>query len=56
MPATEPSSSRSGYDRLLDRAIRIMAKRDHTEQELRLKLAAPVMRKKGPEARDVTPE
>lgn len=53
---TEPSSRRSGYARLLDRAIRILAMRDHSEQELRRKLAAPVMSKNGPEALDVTPE
>ncbi|WP_374747828.1 recombination regulator RecX [Klebsiella quasipneumoniae subsp. similipneumoniae] len=53
---TEPSSRRSGYARLLDRAIRILAMRDHSEQELRRKLAAPVMSKNGPEAPDVTPE
>ena len=53
---TEPSSRRSGYARLLDRAIRILAMRDHSEQELRRKLVAPVMSKNGPEALDVTPE
>ena len=53
---TEPSSRRSGCARLLDRAIRILAMRDHSEQELRRKLAAPVMSKNGPEALDVTPE
>ena len=53
---TEPSSRRSGYARLLDRAIRILVMRDHSEQELRRKLAAPVMSKNGPEALDVTPE
>ncbi|AVO79544.1 MULTISPECIES: recombination regulator RecX [Klebsiella] len=53
---TEPSSRRSGYARLLDRAIRILAMRDHSEQELRRKLAAPVMSKNGPEALDVIPE
>ncbi|HDH1859862.1 TPA: recombination regulator RecX [Klebsiella quasipneumoniae subsp. similipneumoniae] len=53
---TEPSSRRSGYARLLDRAIRILAMRDHSEQELRRKLSAPVMSKNGPEALDVTPE
>ncbi len=53
---TEPSSRRSGYARLLDRAIRILAMRDHSEQELRRKLAAPVMSKNGPEALDVTPK
>ncbi len=51
---TEPSSRRSGYARLLDRAIRILAMRDHSEQELRRKLVAPVMSKNGPEALDVT--
>ena len=56
VPVTEPSSRRSGYARLLDRAIRILAMRDHSEQELRRKLAAPVMSKNGPEALDVTPE
>ena len=53
---TEPSSRRSGYARLLDRAIRILAMRDHSEQELRRKLDAPVMSKNGPEALDVTPD
>ncbi|HCB1502236.1 TPA: recombination regulator RecX [Klebsiella michiganensis] len=53
---TETSSRRSGYARLLERAIRILAVRDHSEQELRRKLAAPVMSKNGPEALDVTPE
>ena len=42
---TETSPRRSGYARLLDRAIRILAMRDHSEQELRRKLAAPVMSK-----------
>ena len=53
---TETSSRRSDYARLLDRAIRILAMRDHSEQELRRKLAAPAMSKNGPEALDVTPE
>ncbi|EIX9304548.1 recombination regulator RecX [Klebsiella pneumoniae] len=53
---TEPSSRRSGYARLLDRAIRILAMRDHSEQELRRKLVAPVMSKNGPEALDATPD
>lgn len=53
---TESSPRRSGYARLLDRAIRILAMRDHSEQELRRKMAAPVMGKNGPEALDVTPE
>ena len=56
VPVTEPSSRRSGYARLLDRAIRILAMRDHSEQELRRKLAAPVLGKNGPETLDVTPE
>nr|WP_277611701.1 recombination regulator RecX [Klebsiella pneumoniae] len=56
VPVTEPSSRRSGYARLLDRAIRILAMRDHSEQELRRKLVAPVMSKNGPEALDVTPD
>jgi regulatory protein len=41
---------------LLDRAVRILAMRDHSEQELRRKLAAPVMSKNGPEELDATPE
>ena len=53
---TETSSRRSDYARLLDREIRILAMRDHSEQELRRKLAAPVMSKNGPEALNVTPE
>ena len=53
---TETSSRRSDYARLLDRAIRILAMRDHSEQELRRKLAAPVPGKNGPETLDVTPE
>ncbi|WEF29134.1 recombination regulator RecX [Klebsiella aerogenes] len=53
---TETSPRRSGYARLLDRAIRILAMRDHSEQELRRKLAAPVMSKNGPETLDVTAE
>jgi SOS response regulatory protein OraA/RecX len=42
---TEATSRRSAYSRLLDRAVRILAMRDHSEQELRRKLAAPVMGK-----------
>ena len=56
VPVTEPSSRRSGYARLLDRAIRILAMRDHSEQELRRKLMAPVMSKNGPEQIDATAE
>lgn len=53
---TEATSRRSAYSRLLDRAVRILAMRDHSEQELRRKLAAPVMGKNGPEDIDATPE
>lgn len=37
-----PSSSRSAFSRLCDRAVRILAMRDHSEQELRRKLMTPV--------------
>lgn len=47
---------RSAYARLLDRAIRILAMRDHSEQELRRKLTAPVMTKNGPEPIDAPEE
>jgi len=50
------SPRRSAYARLLDRAIRILAMRDHSEKELRRKLVAPVMGKNGPEAVEATPE
>ena len=53
---TESSPRRSAYSRLLDRAIRILAMRDHSEQELRRKLTAPVMGKTGPEPIDAPPE
>ena len=53
---TEATSRRSAYSRLLDRAVRILAMRDHSEQELRRKLAAPVIGKNGPEEIDATPE
>ena len=53
---TDSTSRRSAYSRLLDRAVRILAMRDHSEQELRRKLAAPVMGKNGPEDIDATPE
>lgn len=39
MPA-ESTSRRSPYSRLLDKATRILAMRDHSEQELRRKLSA----------------
>ncbi|WP_239519981.1 regulatory protein RecX, partial [Enterobacter kobei] len=41
---------------MLDRAVRILAVRDHSEQELRRKLAAPIMGKNGPEEIDATAE
>ncbi|WP_230354060.1 recombination regulator RecX [Lelliottia sp. WAP21] len=51
---SEQKPRRPAYARLLDRAVRILAVRDHSEQELRRKLAAPVMSKNGPEAIDAT--
>ena len=51
---SESTSRRPAYPRLLDRAVRILAVRDHSEQELRRKLAAPVMGKNGPEEIDAT--
>ena len=53
---SEPTSRRPAYSRLLDRAVRILAVRDHSEQELRRKLSAPVMSKNGPEDIDATAE
>ena len=53
---TESTSRRPAYARLLDRAVRILAVRDHSEQELRRKLAAPIMGKNGPEEIDATAE
>ncbi|WP_330983890.1 MULTISPECIES: recombination regulator RecX [Enterobacterales] len=53
---SENSPRRSAYSRLLDRAIRILAMRDHSEKELRRKLAAPVLTKNGPEPIDAPPE
>lgn len=53
---SENTSRRPAYPRLLDRAVRILAVRDHSEQELRRKLSAPVMGKNGPEAIDATAE
>ncbi|PKA30921.1 recombination regulator RecX [Cedecea lapagei] len=53
---SENTSRRPAYARLLDRAVRILAVRDHSEQELRRKLSAPVMGKNGPEAIDATAE
>ncbi|MFS9383163.1 recombination regulator RecX [Citrobacter sp. ANG330] len=53
---SESTPRRPAYSRLLDRAVRILAVRDHSEQELRRKLAAPVMGKNGPEEIVATPE
>ena len=53
---SEPTTRRPAYARLLDRAVRILAVRDHSEQELRRKLSAPVMGKNGPEEIDATAE
>ncbi|VFS63621.1 Regulatory protein recX [Kluyvera cryocrescens] len=38
---TDNTPRRSAYARLLDRAIRILAMRDHSEQELRRKANCP---------------
>jgi len=54
MPENTPR--RSDYARLLDRALRILAMRDHGEAELRRKLTAPVMGKNGLEKVDVSQE
>lgn len=51
---TDTSPRRSTYARLLDRAMRILGMRDHSEQEFRRKLTAPVMTKTGPEPVDAT--
>lgn len=53
---TESSPRRSAYARLLDRAIRILAMRDHSEKELRRKLVAPILTKNGPEPIDAPPD
>ncbi|MRS89415.1 recombination regulator RecX [Enterobacteriaceae bacterium RIT714] len=53
---SETPQRRPAYARLLDRAVRILAVRDHSEQELRRKLSAPVMGKNGPEQIDATAE
>lgn len=42
---SDRSPRRSLYSRLCDRAARLLAMRDHSEQELRRKLAAPFMMK-----------
>ena len=43
--SSQSSPRRSVYARLCDRATRLLAMRDHSEQELRRKLAAPFMAK-----------
>lgn len=53
---SENALRRSDYARLLDRALRILAMRDHGEAELRRKLTAPVMGKNGLEKVDVSGE
>ncbi|HBK3303212.1 recombination regulator RecX [Citrobacter koseri] len=53
---SESTPRRPAYNRLLDRAVRILAVRDHSEQELRRKLSAPVMGKNRPEEIDAAPE
>ncbi len=40
MPESSPTPRRSAYARLLDKATRILAMRDHSEHELRRKLAS----------------
>ncbi len=51
---SENAPRRTDYARLLDRALRILAMRDHGEAELRRKLTAPVMSKNGLEKVDVS--
>ncbi|WP_411902545.1 regulatory protein RecX, partial [Salmonella enterica] len=51
---SEPPACRHLYVRLIDRVVRIRAVRDHSAQELRRKLSAPVMGKNGPEGIDAT--
>jgi regulatory protein len=53
---SDNTTRRSASARLLDRSLRILAMRDHAEQELRRKLTAPVMGKNGLEKTDATPE
>lgn len=53
---SDNTSRRSALARLRDRAVRILAMRDHSEQELRRKLTAPVPGKNGMETLDITPE
>lgn len=51
---SDSSPRRSGYTRMLDRAIRILAIRDHGEQELRRKLVATLGN--GTNEADATPD
>ncbi|MBV7404293.1 recombination regulator RecX [Enterobacter sp. ENT03] len=54
MSDSDTTPRRSAYARLLDRAMRILAMRDHSEQEFRRKLTAPIMTKSGPEPVDAS--
>ncbi|MTH47301.1 recombination regulator RecX [Intestinirhabdus alba] len=53
---TESTTHRSVYARLQDRAVRILAARDHSEQELRRKLSAAIPGKRCPEEIGATAE
>ncbi|ARD59425.1 recombination regulator RecX [Kosakonia radicincitans DSM 16656] len=53
---SDDTPRRSALPRLRDRAMRILAMRDHSEKEFRRKLTAPVMGKNGPEELDCTEE
>ena len=52
---TESTSRRPAYARLLDRAVRILAVRDHSEQNCDVN-SQPIMGKNGPEEIDATAE
>ncbi|EKM0526127.1 recombination regulator RecX [Cronobacter turicensis] len=53
---TDATPRRSAYSRLLDRAMRILAMRDQSEQELRRKLGAVLPGKNDDEQAQATPE
>lgn len=55
-PMTDATPRRSACSRLLDRAMRILAMRDHSEQELRRKLGAVLPGKNEDEQAQATPE
>lgn len=55
-PMTDATPRRSAYSRLLDRAMRILAMRDHSEQELRRKLGAVLPGKNEDEQAQAMPE